>query len=113
MRTGPLSPLRLVLADTVSVLRCGFVSHRNLSGLRLSLPDGRRGEAVRDGGRFEPVRRVELAQDVRDVDAGRLDADDERRRDLAVRAATCDEGQDLRLARCQAESLAQTPPSIE
>ena len=37
------------------------------------------GQAVRDGGRLEPVRRAELAQDVRDVDAGRLDADDERR----------------------------------
>ena len=32
-------------------------------------------------GRFEPVRRVEPPQDERDVDAGRLDVDHERRRD--------------------------------
>ena len=44
------------------------------------------------------------------MDAGRLDADDERRRDLAVRVAAGDEGQHLRLARCQAESLRQALP---
>ena len=48
-------------------------------GVRLWRAAGR-GEAVRDRGRLEPVRRVELAQDVRDVDAGGLDADHERRR---------------------------------
>ena len=94
------------------MLRCSGVSPGNLSGLWLSLSDGRRDEAMRDRGRFGSVRRVELPQNVRDVDAGRLDTDDERRRDLVVRVATCDEGQNLRLARCQAESLAQTPPSI-
>jgi hypothetical protein len=36
------------------------------------LPGVRRGEAVRDGGRLEPVRRAELAQDVRDVHAAVL-----------------------------------------
>ena len=46
---------------------------------------------MRDRGRLEPVRRVELAQDVRDVDAGRLDADHERRGDLAVGVAAGDE----------------------
>ena len=48
---------------------------------------------------------AELAQDVRDVDAGRPDADHEGRRDLAVGVAAGDEGEDLRLARCEAEEL--------
>ena len=73
----------------------------------VGLPGEWRGEAVGDRGRLEPVRRAELAQDVRDVDAGRLDADDERRGDLAVRVAAGDEGQDLRLAWRQAEDLLQ------
>jgi pimeloyl-ACP methyl ester carboxylesterase len=45
------------------------------------------------------------------MDAGRLGADDERRRDLAVGVATGDEGQDLHLARGQAEDLLQAPGS--
>jgi hypothetical protein len=69
------------------------------------LPGVRWGEAVRDGGRLEPVRRAELAQDVRDVDAGRPDADHQGRCDLAVGVAAREEGQDLRLARREAEDL--------
>jgi hypothetical protein len=64
---------------------------------------------VGDGGRLQPVRRAELAQDVRDVDAGRPDADDELRGDLAVGVAAGEEGQDLRLARGEAEGLLQAP----
>jgi hypothetical protein len=67
-------------------------------GVRLS-----RGEAVGDRGRFAPVWRVEFAQDVRDVHAGGLDADDERGGDLAVGEAAGDERQHLRLARRQAD----------
>ena len=70
-----------------------------------------RDEAVRDGGRFEPVRRVELAQDVRDVDAGGLDADHELGGDLAVGVAAGDERQHLRLARRQPEALLRGPAS--
>jgi hypothetical protein len=51
-----------------------------------------RWRAVRDGGCFEPVWRVELAQDVRDVDAGGLDADLELGGDLAVGDAAGDQG---------------------
>ena len=83
--------------------RAGRVTRHRLAGIR----SARRSEVVRDGGRLEPVRRAELAQDVRDVDARRLDADDERRGDLAVGVAAGDEGQDLRLARRQAEDLLQ------
>jgi hypothetical protein len=72
---------------------------------RLSGP--RRGEAMRDRGRLQPVRCAELAQDVRDMHAGRPDADDECRRDLAVGVAAHEEGQDLRLPRRQAEDLLQ------
>jgi hypothetical protein len=64
-----------------------------------------RGEAVRDCGRLAPVRGPELAQDVRDVDAGGLDADHEGRGDLAVGIAMGDESQDFGLARRQAEDL--------
>ena len=39
-----------------------------------------RGDAVGDRGRLTAIGCVQLAQDVRDVDAGRLDADHERRR---------------------------------
>jgi hypothetical protein len=76
-------------------------------GWKLGLPNVRRGEAVRDRGRLEPVRRAELAQDVRDMNAGRPDADHQGRRDLAVGVAAGDEGQDLRLARREAEDLPQ------
>ena len=72
---------------------------------RLSGP--RRGEAVRDRGRLQPVRCAELAQDVRDMHAGRPDADDECRRDLAVGVAAGEEGQDLRLPRREVEDLLQ------
>src|SRR6266496_2737861 len=67
----------------------------DLSGFTLRLPGGWRGEAVGGRGCLEPVRRPELAQDVRDVDAGRLDADDERRGDLAVGVAAGDQGAEL------------------
>jgi hypothetical protein len=67
----------------------------------------RRREAVRDRGRLEPARRVELAQDVRDVHARGLDADRELGGDLAVGEAACDEGQHLRLVRCRSEELFQ------
>jgi pimeloyl-ACP methyl ester carboxylesterase len=50
---------------------------------------------VRDRGGLDPVRRAELAEDVGDVDACRLDADDERGGDLAVGVAAGDEAQDL------------------
>jgi hypothetical protein len=52
---------------------------------------------VGDRGRLAPVRCAELAQDVRDMHAGRPGADDECRRDLAVGVAAGEEGQDLRL----------------
>jgi hypothetical protein len=52
----------------------------------------RRCDAVRDGGCFEPVWRVELAQAVRDVDAGGLDADHELGGDLAVGEAAGEQG---------------------
>jgi hypothetical protein len=65
---------------------------------------------MRDRGRFETVRRAELAQDVGHVNAGRLDADHERRGDLAVRVATGYESQHFGLARCQAEGLLEVLP---
>jgi GNAT superfamily N-acetyltransferase len=49
---------------------------------------------------------------VRDVHAGRPDADDEGRGDLGVGVATGDEGQNLRLPRRQAEELPQALPSV-
>jgi hypothetical protein len=54
---------------------------------------------VHDRGGLEPVRRPELAQDVRDVDADGLDADDERGGDLPVGIAAGDKVQDLRLTK--------------
>jgi tetratricopeptide (TPR) repeat protein len=42
---------------------------------------------MRDCGRFEPVRRVEVVQNVRDVHAGGPDADHQRGGDLDVRVA--------------------------
>jgi hypothetical protein len=42
---------------------------------------------VRDRGGFDPVAGVQLLKDMRDVDAGGLDADHQRRRDLAVGGA--------------------------
>ncbi len=47
------------------------------------------------------ARHAELVEDVRDVDARRLLADEERRPDLAVRAAVDQECQDLALARAE------------
>src|SRR6185437_12323001 len=58
---------------TVTVTRCS--KHWPIRGGGLRLPGGWWGEAVGDRGCLEPVRRPELAQDVRDVDAGGLDAD--------------------------------------
>src|SRR5436305_3886225 len=77
---------------------------RDLSGFRLGLP-GRWGEAVDGCGGLEPVGRPELAQDVRDVDADGLDADDEYRGDLAVGVAAGEEVQHLRLTCRKAEDL--------
>jgi hypothetical protein len=70
------------------------------------------GEAVRDRGRLAPVWRAELVQDVRDVDAGRPDADHEYRRDLAVGVATGEEIQDLRLPRGQAKDFLEALFSV-
>jgi hypothetical protein len=58
---------------------------------------------VGDGGCFAPVRCIELLQDVRDMDAGGFDADDEFGGDLPVGVAADEEGEDLGLARRQAE----------
>jgi hypothetical protein len=44
------------------------------------------------------VGNSELVEDVRDMDARRLDADHERRGDLAVRVAASDERKDLGFA---------------
>ena len=105
---GHSSP-RLVPVEEVPRL-CGRTAESGrgspaILGRKLGLPNVRRGDAVRDGGRLQPVRRAELAQDVRDVDAGRPDADHQGRRDLAVGVAAGDQGQDLRLARREAEDL--------
>src|SRR6478735_1901388 len=78
---------------------------RDLSGLRFRLPGWWRGEAGDGRGGLEPVGCPEFAQDVRDMDADGLDADDERRGDLAVGVAAREEVQDLRLARGQAEDF--------
>src|SRR5690348_6082853 len=78
---------------------------RDLSGLRFRSPGWWRGEAGDGRGGLEPVGCPEFAQDVRDVDADGLDADDERRGDLAVGVAAGEEVQDLRLARGQAEDF--------
>jgi hypothetical protein len=56
-------------------------------------------EAVGDCGRFDPVWRIELAQDVRNVHACGLEADHERGGDLAVGQAAGDERQHFCLAR--------------
>ena len=65
-----------------------------------------------DCSRLAPVGNVELAEDVRDVDAGGLDADDERRRDLPIRVAPGDERQDFRFARGQPEDLLEAVVSF-
>ena len=77
--------------------------------VRLGLGERGRGDAVGDRGGLEPVRHIEFLQDVRDVDAGCLGADDERGGDLAVRVAAGDEPENLGLAWCQAESLLESP----
>src|SRR5262245_57529957 len=97
-------------SDSQRTSRWFACASRHRSGRRRGLFRG--SDPVGDRGCFTSVRCVEFAQDVRNVDAGCLDADDEVRRDLAVRVATGDEGQDLRLARCQAESLLQASPSV-
>src|ERR1700750_3464386 len=78
---------------------------RDLSGLRFRSPGWWRGEAGDGRGGLEAGGGPEFAQDVRDVDADGLDADDERRGDLAVGVAAGEEVQDLRLARGQAEDF--------
>jgi hypothetical protein len=72
----------------------------------------RRGEAVHDCGRFPSISGVELAQDVRDVDARSADADNEFRGDLAVGEAAGDEGENLGFPRRQAEKLFQVLRSV-
>ncbi len=67
---------------------------------------------MRDGGCFDAVGCVEFAEDVRDVDAGRFDADHERGGDLAVGIAPRDEPQDLGLSRSQAEGVRQAWLSV-
>jgi hypothetical protein len=62
-----------------------------------------RGELVSDRGGCDAVGRVELAQDVRDVHAGSLHADDELGGDFAVGESAGDEREDLRLAPRQTE----------
>ena len=66
-----------------------------------------RSPAFHHRGRLDPAGRVELVEDVGDVDAGRLDADHERLRNLTVRVAADDEPQHLRLARRHAEDRLQ------
>jgi hypothetical protein len=78
-------------SDTRTQSRCGALGQQ--AGRRLGHGGRlRRGEAVHDCGCFPSISGVELAQDVRDVDAGSADADDERRGDLAVGEAAGDEG---------------------
>src|SRR5437764_386148 len=62
-------------------------------------------EAVRDGGGLRAAADVELGEDPRDVDARRLLGHVELGADLAVGGATGDEGEDLALARGQAEGV--------
>ena len=73
------------------------------------LPDRWGGDAVGDGGRLEAVGGAELAQDARDMETGCPDADDQALRDLAVGVAAGDEGEDLGLARGEAERLQAVP----
>src|SRR5581483_7458958 len=73
----------------------------------------RQGEAMGDRGGLAAVRRVELAEDVLDVDARRLDADHELGGDLAVRVAAGDEAQHLGLAPGQAEQPLGTGLAFE
>jgi hypothetical protein len=61
--------------------------------------------ALADLTRVDPVPGVELSQDVRDVHARGLPADEQRLRDLAVGAAAREVIQDLHLARREAEVL--------
>jgi hypothetical protein len=58
---------------------------------------------VEYGGRLAPVRRAQLLEDVRRVDAGGLDADDECARDLAIGVAAREQDEDVELARRQSE----------
>jgi hypothetical protein len=60
---------------------------------------------VGDGGGLDPGGDAELGQDVGDVDAGRLGADEQRLSDLAVAGAGRDQRQDLSLTRGEAELL--------
>ncbi len=53
---------------------------------------------MRDGRSLRPTGDAELAQDVRDVDPGRLLTDEELLADLAIRAPECDEPEYLELA---------------
>ena len=62
-------------------------------------------EAVGDCGGFASVRHVELAQDVGDMDACGLDADDELVGDVGVGVAAGDEREDVDFARSEAEEL--------
>ena len=82
-----------------------------MSGAEVGWRGDWRVEAMRDRGRLAPGRRVELPQDVRDVDAGGLDADDKCLRDLPVRVATGDKA-NTSASRDLAEVLLQ-PPAVD
>ena len=80
----------------------------------LNLPPGRRScrgglghaQPDRDGSRLDPARDPELGEDVADVDADGLLADEQALADLAVRPALGDQGEHLALAVGQAEGVA-------
>src|SRR5215204_3007845 len=66
-----------------------------------ALPTSVQAEAVSDGG-FDAGVDAELGEDVGDVDAGGLGADEQRLGDLAVAAPGCDEGKYLGFTRAEA-----------
>jgi hypothetical protein len=67
---------------------------------------------VRYRGCLDPVGCTELPQDVRDVNSGRSDTDNELRGDLAVGAPPDEESEDLRLPRGQAKVLFTAVPPV-
>src|SRR5690349_21898205 len=64
---------------------------------------------VREGGRFAAAGRVQLAENVRHVDARGLAADEELLGDLRVRLALGDEREHLDLAVGEAEGIVVAP----
>ena len=65
-------------------------------------------QADRDGGGLDPTRNFQLPQDVPDVHADRLLADEEPLTDLAVRPAERDEAEHLSFATAQPERVRST-----